>query len=121
MQPKFLARDYVMSYYHGTVSGRCEMTSAFDGFVLGKVALAIEQVTRIDPADISRGTRLTDDLALGRFARLRLAVCLEEAFDLELPNEVAARFVTVGDIVGYFSRRYFRDFQSPLPAVAIAA
>jgi hypothetical protein len=43
------------------------MTSAFDGFVLNRVALAVGQVTNIDPAAISSGTRLTEDLALGQF------------------------------------------------------
>jgi hypothetical protein len=57
------------------------MTSAFDGLVLNKVALAVGQVTHIDPANIMAG--------------------LEEAFDLELPNEVVARFVTIGDAVRY--------------------
>lgn len=51
---------------------------------------------------------------------MRLAIYLEEIFAPELPNEVVPQFVTVADIVDYFSRRYFRDFQSPLPAVAIA-
>jgi len=43
---------------------------------------------------------------------------LEEVFDLELPNDVVRRFVMVADIVSYFSRRYFRDYQSRLPSVA---
>jgi acyl carrier protein len=94
------------------------MTSAFDGFVLNRVTLAIGQIAHIVPANILGGARLTEDLALGRFGRLRLAVYLEEAFDLELPNEVVAQFVTVSDIVGYFSRRYFRDSPSPVRAAA---
>jgi hypothetical protein len=57
-------------------------------------------------------------LALGRFGRLRLGVCLEEVFDVELSNEVVARFVTVSDVVSYFSRRYFRDFSAPVRAAA---
>ena len=60
-------------------------------------------------------------MGLGRFGLLKLAISLEAVFDLELADEVVARFVTVADIVSYFSRRYFRDFQTPLPAVAIAA
>jgi acyl carrier protein len=94
------------------------MTSAFDRFVLNGVTLAIGRIAHMDPASILTNARLTEDLALGRFGRLRLAVCLEEAFDFELPNEVVARFVTVSDIVGYFSRRYFRDFPFPVRAAA---
>ena len=94
------------------------MTSAFDGFVLNRVTLAIGQIAHIDPANILSSARLTEDLAMGWFGRLRLAVCLEQAFDLELPNEVVARFVAVSDVVGYFSRRYFRDFPSLVRAAA---
>ena len=96
------------------------MRSAFDISVLDKVVLAVEQTAHVNPADIATDTRLVDDLGLGRFGLLKLAIYLEEAFDLELPDEVIARFLTVAD-VSYFSRRYFRDFQSPLPVVAIAA
>ena len=53
-------------------------------------------------------------MALGRFGRLRLGVCLEEVFDVELSDELVASFVTVDDVVGYFSRRYFRDFSAPV-------
>jgi len=94
------------------------MGSAFDTSVLDGVTLAIEQTTHIDRAEITTDTRLADDLELGRFGRMRLAMYLEEVFDLELPNEVVGRFVTVADIVSYYSRRYFRDYQSRLPAFA---
>ena len=96
------------------------MQSAFDEFVLVKVGLAIQGATQIDPAQISPTTRLVDDLGLRRFGRLRLAICLEEAFDDELSDDALERFVTVGDIIRYFSRRIFRDHVSRLPA-ALAA
>jgi len=94
------------------------MGSAFDTSVLDRVTLAIEQTTHIDRAEITTDTRLADDLELGGFGRMRLTMYLEEVFDLELSNEVVRRFVTVADIVSYYSRRYFRDHQSRLPAFA---
>jgi acyl carrier protein len=94
------------------------MGSVFDSSVFDKVARAIEQTTYISPAEVTTNTRLVDDLALGRFGRMRLAINLEELFDLELPNDVVARFVTVADIVNYFSRHYFRDYQFRLPVAA---
>lgn len=95
------------------------MQSAFDSFVFDKVALAISRTLRIEPSGLSRSTRLADDLALGGFARLRLAVCLEDVFDIELQNDTVERFHTLGDIVSYFSFRYFRDIETmPLSATA---
>ena len=88
------------------------MRSAFDSAVFMKVAVAIESTTSLDPTEVSPSTRLVEDLSLGRFGRLRLAIHLEEIFDLELSDEVVQRFVTVSDIAGYFSRRYFRDVRT---------
>jgi acyl carrier protein len=85
------------------------MQSAFDAVVFEKVSRAVGQVVRRGKSDLSPATRLSDDLALGRFGRLKLAICLEEAFDVELEDEDVEQFTVVGDIVSYISHRYFRD------------
>ena len=65
------------------------MQSALDSFVFDKVVLAIGKTLRVDPSGLSRSTRLADDLQ------------------------------TLGDIVSYFSFRYFRDVEiAPLSATA---
>jgi acyl carrier protein len=92
------------------------MRSVFDSYLL-RAALAIERATGLDAATISPGTGLVDDLELGRLDRLRLAVCLEEAFGLELSDDVLKRFVTVADIARYFSHHCFTDHEFPLPLV----
>jgi hypothetical protein len=63
------------------------MRSAIDSSVLKQVALAVERTTSGDQSEISPTTRLVEDLALGRFGRLRLAIHLEEIFDLEPADE----------------------------------
>jgi len=95
------------------------MQSAFRNSVFDKVALAIEQATFIEAPGIRPSTRLAEDLALGGFGRLKLAIYLEEVFGVELPDEALERFVVVADIADYFSSRYFRDVE--LPVVAEAA
>ncbi len=90
------------------------MHAAVNNFVSSKVALAIGHAVFVEPSEISEATRLGDDLELGRFGRLKLAIYLEEAFDLELPDEVLERFKTVADIVDYVSRRYFRNIEPPI-------
>ncbi len=94
------------------------MESAFDSFVFDKVVLAIGKTLRVNTSGLSRSTRLADDLSLGGFGRLKLALCLEDAFDIELQNDTVERFHTLGDIVSYFSFRYFRDVEAPLSATA---
>lgn len=87
------------------------MQSAFNSSAFAKVALAIKQIKRVDISGLSQATRLVDDLAIGRFGRLKLAVCLEELFDIELQNNAVEQFDTLGDIVTYLSYRYFRDIE----------
>ncbi len=95
------------------------MQSALDSFVFDKVVLAIGRTLRVEPSGLLRSTRLADDLSLGGFARLRLALCLEDLFDMELQNDTVERFQTLGDIASYFSFRYFRDVETaPLGATA---
>ena len=95
------------------------MQYALDSFVFDKVVLAVGKTMRVEPSSLSRSTRLADDLSLGGFARLRLALCLEDLFDMELQNDTVERFQTLGDIVNYFSFRYFRDVEiAPLGVTA---
>jgi acyl carrier protein len=88
------------------------MRSTFRNSVFDKVVLALEQTTFIGIPGIRPSTRLSDDLALGGFGRLKLAIYLEEAFAVELQDKALERFVVVADIVDYFSRRHFRDVES---------
>ena len=75
-----------------------------DNAVFEKVVMAVEQTTYITGTSLSSASRLVDDLRLGRFGRIRLALYLEEAFDVEIPDEAVDCFDTVGDIVRYVSR-----------------
>jgi acyl carrier protein len=86
------------------------MDDALDSSVFEKVLLAVEQTTYVGDYGIRLTTRLAEDLELGKFGMLKLALYLEEIFDFELPDEALKRFFTVEDIVKYVSRRYFRDF-----------
>jgi acyl carrier protein len=88
---------------------------AVENSVFEKVALSVEQTAYVGALKITSATRLTDDLGFGRFDFLKVAIYLEEAFDIELPDEALKRFVTIGDIVKYLSRRYFRDVEFNRP------
>ena len=85
------------------------METALTNFVFDRVTLAIEQTTHLGDLLLTSTTRLAEDLQLGKFGLLKLALYLEEIFDIELSDELVNRFATVGDIVTYLSRNYFRD------------
>ena len=88
------------------------MQAALNSSIFDKVILAIKQTIYIGNQKIISETRLACDLALGRFDRLKLAIYLEEAFDVELSDSVLERAVTVSDIVKYISGHYFQDVES---------
>jgi len=69
--------------------------------VLDRVISAIERTTRIGQRKVTLETRLAPDLALSGFGKLKLAIFLEEIFDVELSNERVAQFATIADIVKY--------------------
>lgn len=70
------------------------------------VVRALEQTVMIDRQAVSPSTRF-EDLGIGRFSRLRLAIYLEEALCIDIPDEDIAFFETVGDIVDYLDRETF--------------
>lgn len=72
--------------------------------VFEKVVLAVEQTVYVESSNLTPTSRLVDDLRLGRFGRIKLALYLEETFDVEITDEAVERFTTVGDIVRYMSR-----------------
>ena len=94
------------------------METALNESVLELVTCAIEQTTFAGDFVITGATRLAEDLALGRFGLIKLALYLEEIFDIELSDEALSRFAKVGDIVAHLSRNYFRDADISLLAEA---
>jgi acyl carrier protein len=69
-----------------------------------KVVLAIKETVYLDGRIVSSDTRLNHDLQLRPFDRIRLAMYLEETFDVEIPDDDVRRFDTVGDIANYIGR-----------------
>lgn len=95
------------------------MQIPLDHFVLDKVISAIERTIRIGQKKVTLDTKLTPDLALSGFGKLKLAISLEEIFDVELSNERMEQFATVSDIVKYIGVYCFRDVE-PLQLAEVA-
>ena len=57
--------------------------------------------------------------ALSGFGKLKLAIFLEEIFDIELSNEKVEQFATVSDIVKYIGMHCFRNAE-PLYLAEVA-
>lgn len=71
--------------------------------IVGKLLEAFVKVTEKDPASVSLmdETKLREDLGLDSFAALELLFELEEMLNVRIPQDAAATFATVGDVVAY--------------------
>ena len=87
------------------------MQAALNTSVFNRVILAVKRTTSVGSRGVALETRLAGDLLLGGLGRIKLAICLEEVFDIELTDEVLEHFVTVADIVRYVDGHYFRDVE----------
>jgi acyl carrier protein len=79
------------------------MYTKFDPAVFEKIKQAVEKTVAMEGRCLTTECRLSDDLNLARFGRIRLGLSLEETFGTEIPDEAMAQFDTIGDIVRYMS------------------
>lgn len=57
-----------------------------------------------DVAEITEDMELVADLGLSSLDVMDAVLAFEEEFELEIPDNVIAKFRTVGDLVRYFER-----------------
>lgn len=60
----------------------------------------VEQI-KVDPNVITLDTKLSKDLEADSLDQVEILMALEDEYNIEIPDEVAERFVTVRDIVDY--------------------
>ena len=60
-----------------------------------------EQLSVEDIEKITLETSLTNDLEADSLDAVEIIMALEEEYDIEIPDEVAEEFKTVGDIINY--------------------
>ena len=64
-----------------------------------KLKKIIAEVLNVDEEEITADTTFVDDLGADSLDIFQIIMGLEEAFDIEIPNEEAEKIVTVGDAV----------------------
>jgi acyl carrier protein len=55
----------------------------------------------VEQAEVTPGASFADDLGADSLDRVELIMAMEEAFDLEIPDEQAEKITTVQDAVTY--------------------
>ena len=60
-----------------------------------------DQLAISDPEKITLNTNLRDDLDADSLDAVEIIMAVEDEFDIEIPDDIAERFQTVGQIVEY--------------------
>jgi len=78
---------------------------ATDPTVSLKIRTSLGEYLKRDPATILITQHLRDDLGLDSMAVIELLYRIEEAFDLQIPDQDLVGLTTVGHVVTYVEKR----------------
>lgn len=78
---------------------------ATDPTISLKIRTALGEYLKRDPAVILVTQHLRDDLGLDSMAVIELLYRIEEAFDLQIPDQDLVGLTTVGHVVTYVEKR----------------
>jgi acyl carrier protein len=67
--------------------------------------VALAEYLKRDPASIALSYSLRDDLGLDSMATIELLFRIEEAFDIQIPDEDLRGLATVADVSAYVEKR----------------
>jgi len=70
-----------------------------------RIQTALAEYLKRDPKSITPAQSLRDDLGLDSMATIELLFRIEEAFDLQIPDEDLRGLATVGDVIAYVEKR----------------
>jgi len=69
--------------------------------ILKVIADYLQERQGTDPLQVKMETSITDDLALDSLDTVEMIMAMEEHFQVQIPDEVAGEWQTVGDIVKF--------------------
>jgi acyl carrier protein len=72
--------------------------------VIDKVKQIIVDQLSVEESEVTPTASFVDDLGADSLDRVELIMALEEAFDLEIPDEEAEKIKTVQDAVDYIEK-----------------
>lgn len=71
---------------------------------LEKLQQIIAEVRNVDASEVMPGTTFTEDLGADSLDLYQIILGVEDAFDIEIPQEEAEKIVTVADAIDLIQR-----------------
>lgn len=71
---------------------------------LEKLQQIIAEVLNVDASEVMPGTTFTEDLGADSLDLYEIILGVEDAFDIEIPQEEAEKIVTVADAIDLIQR-----------------
>jgi acyl carrier protein len=104
----------------------CLTTKKIEGATMGAsqaeiisgLAEIIEEVTGIEPSEVTPEKSFVDDLDIDSLSMVEIAVQTEDKYGVKIPDEDLAGLRTVGDVVAYIQKL---EEENPEAAAAIRA
>ena len=72
--------------------------------IIAGIAEIIEEVTGIEPSEVTPEKSFVDDLDIDSLSMVEIAVQAEDRFEVKIPDAELANLKTVGDAVAYVSK-----------------
>ncbi|CAO5245205.1 acyl carrier protein [Frankia sp. AgKG'84/4] len=72
--------------------------------ILAGLAVILEEVAGVDPADVTPEKTFIDDLDVDSLSMVEVVVAAEEKFTVKIPDDDVKSLKTVGDAVSYIQR-----------------
>ena len=70
-----------------------------------QIRTLVSEQLGVDRAEMIPSAKILDDLGADSLDVVELVMALEEAFDIEIPDEDAEMMNTIGDVEGYLAKR----------------
>lgn len=70
-----------------------------------KVKMTLAQALRVKPEEVKASKRFIEDFGADSLQRMELVIKLEEAFEIQIPDEEAIQLISVQDVINYIQKR----------------
>ncbi len=109
--------DHVNKQYSTHYEGKHNVSVSQQEIIAG-IAEIIEEVTGIEPSEITPEKSFVDDLDIDSLSMVEIAVQTEDKYGVKIPDEDLAGLRTVGDVVNYIQKL---EEENPEAAQALRA